>query len=160
MLAFRKAEGLQKQLLHDLLQRYLAEMARYYAIPQNADGFYEYKYFDTYFSDEARWAFFILKGDEIVGFALLNRHSHICKTPDHALAEFYILPEYRGKRIAAQTFALLCSMYPGKWEIKYSPKNIPAARLWEQATKPFVPTFHRLPDGEIVVSFRTDRISR
>lgn len=85
----------------------------------------------------------------------LNQYSHIGEKPDHAVAEFCVLPKYRNAHVARQTVEILYKNCPGKWEIKYCSRNIPASRLWNQTAKSYHPIMHRLTEDETVLSFET-----
>lgn len=55
---------------------------------------------------------------------------------------------------------ILCETYPGKWEIRHTVKNIPAARLWSRVTEMYHPLIQLLEDGEKVFSFDTGGTTR
>lgn len=144
-----------KQLLYQLLQKHLYEMSAYYGDDFDNEGKYPYRYFDAYFTDSTRQAFFLIINEQIVGFALLNQYSELGETIDYAIAEFSILPKYRKQHIAKQAVKQLFQEYPGCWEIKYHKDNVPAAKLWMQAVQEFHPKITNLKEDEIVLSFST-----
>ncbi len=149
-----------RPLLWRLLQDYLRELSRWYDISPDSDGNYPYRWFDAYFSEPDRVALLILEGDIPVGFALLNAHSCIGEAPDHAMAEFTVLPAYRGRGIATQAVQCIMAQFPGRWEIKYSVKNTAARRLWNGIAKKYNPQVHDLGHEEIVLAFSTERHSK
>ena len=146
-----------RPLLWRLLQDYLRELSRWYDIFPDSEGNYPYRYFDAYFSEPDRVALLILDGESLVGFALLNAHSCIGEAPDYVLAEFTVLPAYRGRGIATQAVQRILSEYSGRWEIKYSEKNTAASRLWNGIAKKYNPQVHDLGNEEIVMAFSTKR---
>ena len=89
----------------------------------------------------------------MAGFVLINSYSCIGEKPDYVIAEFCVLPKYRKSHIAEKAFNLLCKTYPGKWELKYNVRNIPAMKLWEKVTESLNATIYQLEDGEKVITF-------
>ena len=73
---------------------------------------------------------------------------------DYVLAEFTILPGYRGNGFARKAINLLFEMFHGKWEIKYNIKNTKARNLWESATELYNPIKKYLTPEEPVLVFK------
>lgn len=143
-----------KALLWRLLQQYLHEMNRYYDDPTDSDGSLPYPYFDAYFTDPRRRAFFLRAGETTVGFALIHPYSHNGGA-DYVLAEFTVLPPYRQNRLARTAAHTLFTAFPGRWELKYHHRNRAAKALWQAATAPYAPAAARLNDTETLLSFST-----
>ena len=61
----KKVEKNKKELLFRLLQYSLYEESKNDGNEMNNDGIFEYKYFDLYFSDSSREAYFIMEKDFI-----------------------------------------------------------------------------------------------
>ena len=142
-----------KELLWNINQKYLYEMTNYYDDPMDANGNYHYGYFDEYFSDTKRTAYFLFDDDALVGFAMLNPYSCIAKTPNHTMAEFTILPAYRRRHLAVDAANAIMERHPGQWEIKYNEKNTAAKRLWNKVAAPYSPEVFHLNDEETVLLF-------
>lgn len=155
MISFKIATNEDKELLYNLLQKYLYEMTNFYDDDIDDKGNYSYKYFEEYFIDKTRKAIFIINDENIVGFVLLNKYSYLDGTPDNVISEFLILPKFRKKHLAREAVKLLFEQYSGSWEIKYNNQNIPASQLWIQVTKPYYPHIHSLDEDETVLSFST-----
>ena len=153
MITLEKVKEKDRDLLFGLNQAYLKEMTKYYPDEPDENGYYTYGYFDEYFVDEKRVAYFILNDNVIVGFCMLNPYSYFNDDVDYVLAEFTILPEYRGNHFAKDTIELLFTLYHGKWEIKYNIKNDKAKNLWTSATKKYNPVIKYLSDCEPVLIF-------
>lgn len=145
----------QKEMLYNVLQKYLYEMTRYYDDEMDGKGNYPYRYFDNYFTESARKAMFILFDNKPAGFILLNNHSYINHAPDYVIAEFSVFPTYRKRGIAQEAVELLYSQYPGKWELKFNVCNIPAANFWMKSTEKFKPVIYELENNEKVLAFQT-----
>ena len=98
----------------------------------NNEAIFEYKWFDSYFKDNNREAYFIKEQEtnKILGFAMVNQYMQ--KSGEgHSIAEFMIIPKYRrlklGKRVAIELFKL----HKGIWEVKPSYKNESAYLFWK-----------------------------
>ncbi|MBQ7454800.1 MAG: GNAT family N-acetyltransferase [Clostridia bacterium] len=144
---------------HDLLfsvnQKYLYEMTAFYPDEMDAQGNYHYGYFEDYFVNPQRKAFFLHDDDTFVGFAMVNPYSNIGETTDHTLAEFTVFPAFRRRHYAREAARLILDTFPGRWEIKYNEKNAPAKALWTAVAAPYRPAVHRLNDEETVFAFDT-----
>lgn len=145
----------QKEILYNVLQKYLYEMTKYYDDEMDDKGNYLYKYFDNYFIESNRKAIFILYNNKLAGFIMLNNYSYINQATDNVIAEFSVFPIYRKRGIAQKAVELLYSQYPGKWELKFNLCNIPAANFWIQSTNKFKPVVYQLEHNEQVLSFQT-----
>ena len=140
----------EKDLLWNINQKYLYEMTLYYPDEMDSQGNLHYGYFDEYFSDPKRKAFFIYNDDKMIGFAMVNPYSAIDHTPDYTMAEFTIFPTYRGNGYGFEAAKLILSLYKGKWEIKYNERNIAAKKLWKKITAPYNPKMIYLNEAETV----------
>ena len=153
MVTLQKVKEKDRELLFSLNQAYLKEMTKYYPDEPDENGYYTYGFFDEYFVDKKRIAYFILNEKEIVGFCMLNPYSYFDDKTDYVLAEFTILPKYRGNHYAKDTIELLFTLYHGKWEIKYNINNEKAKNLWTSVTKKYNPVVKYLSDTEPVLIF-------
>ena len=138
--------------LWGLLQQYLGEMSAWYGDRPDQKGEYPYPWLDHYFTDPERAAFFLEAGGETAGFALVNRFSALGEAPDHAMAEFFLLPGWRGKGLGLAFTQEIFRQRPGSWEIKYHRENRPAGALWSRSAEPFRPMVTPLGE-EVVLSF-------
>ena len=100
MIQLQKIEETDRDILWNLLQKYLYEMTNFYDDPMDEHGNLPYGHFDDYFTDPARVAYFIYSGSDLAGFALLNPYSNLGQEPDFTMAEFTVFPPYRRKHLA------------------------------------------------------------
>ena len=152
MLTTPQATQEDKPRLWTLLQSYLGELSAWYGDQPDRTGTYPYPWLDSYFTDPDRAALFLQEGGETAGFALVNRFSALGESPDHAMAEFFLLPERRRKGLGLAFARELFRQHPGSWEIKYHRDNRPAGALWSRAAEPFRPRVTALGE-EVVLSF-------
>ena len=125
--AILPASETRKLELRGMLSAYLDELIQY------GDVDLEYRYFDSYWSDTDRWAYFIDKEQHTAGFALINTHSPSGKGTDFAVAEFYVLPEFRGAGVGKAAFACLLGTHPGLWELSVMADNEAGKAFWEKS---------------------------
>lgn len=114
----------EKAQLRVLLTSCLRELSQY------GETNFEYPYFSSYWNDEHRWPYFIENGENVVGFVLVNTCSPSQKGTDFGLAEFYILPDFRGKGIGKRAFTALPGLHPGRWELSVMTDNEAAKEFW------------------------------
>ena len=144
-----------RKLLWNLHQKYLYEMTKYYDNEMDENGNYHYGYFDAYFIQPERKAYFIYSDGRLAGFAMINPYSYIGGKPDHVLAEFTVFPAFRRKGIGMQAAQRILEACPGSWEIKYNENNTGAKGLWERLTKQYSPVSHAYSENETVLAFST-----
>ena len=147
-----------RELLWNINQKYLYEMTNFYDDEMDTLGNLNYGYFDAYFTDPKRKAFFLFDEKQVlVGFAMIHPYSNLNEKPDYVLAEFTVFPVYRRKHLAEKAAEMIFERFKGCWEIKYNEKNIAAKTLWNKATEQYFPKVTRLNDTETVLSFSTLR---
>jgi len=116
----------EKGQLRGMLSTYLQELSQYGAV--DAD----YVYFDSYWTDQDRWPYFIDHGGVLAGFSLINTWSTSLKGTDFAVAEFYIKPEFRSAGVGKGAFTSLLERHPGIWELSVLKDNHAAEKFWRQ----------------------------
>lgn len=136
--------------LWGMLQGYLREMSAFYPGGPDEAGDCPYPWFGSYFTDPERAALFLEAERQRVGFALVNRFSCIGGSPDHAMAEFCVLPEYRGKGLGLGFATAVFRRYPGRWEVKYHLGNRAAVSLWTRAAGPYHPRVTALGEEQVL----------
>ena len=117
----------EKDLLRNLLTEYLEELLAILEEEINTS----YIYFDSYFTDENRSAYFILKEKQIIGFTMINAYC-LLKENEIAIAEFYIQKPSRNKGFAFEAVKQIFKLSDKKWELKTSLKNQVALKFWRR----------------------------
>ena len=153
MIKLLPVKAQERELLWNINQKYLYEMTNFYPDEMDENGVLHYGYFDEYFIDEKRMAFFIYSDKKIVGFVMIHPYSVIGGNPDYTMAEFTIFPSYRQNHFATEVVKLIFDKYRGRWEIKFNEKNKPAKSLWTKVSEPYSPVIHHLNEEEMVLEF-------
>ena len=125
-----KVDETKKDILYRLLQFSLYDGSQYIDNELNDDCLYDYKWFNNYFTDDNRDAFFIKDNDNYIGFVMVNENLKFNKS-GKCIAEFLVIPRYRrchiGKRVAYDIF----NMYDGLWEVQPMENNPFAYAFWK-----------------------------
>lgn len=153
MIAFQKVKREDKEKLWNIFQKYYYEMSAYYPIDMDEFGNYQYQYFHSYFEENERIALFIYNDNNLIGFTMINDYSCLGNSIDYAIAEFTIFPQYRKNHYGMETIQKIFTLYPGKWEIKYSLENKLAEAFWIKATQKYKPMISLYENTESVLSF-------
>lgn len=138
----------EKEILYRLLQYSLFEESEYDLNEMNEEAIFEYKYFDSYFVDEDRYACFIReKGtNKILGFAMVN--SYMQKFEDgHSIAEFMVIPKYRRNKVGKTVAFEILDKYPGNWEIKPCYNSEKAYLFWKNTIEEYTKDNYKFEDG-------------
>lgn len=140
-----------KDILYRLLQYSLFEESSTDLNEMNDEAIFEYKWFDNYFQDDNREAYFIKEenSNKIIGFAMINQYMQ--KNKDgHSIAEFMIIPKYRrlkiGKRVAVELF----DMHKGIWEVEPSYGSKSAFLFWKSVIDEYTKNDNTFEDGIFV----------
>ena len=137
-----------KEILYRILQYSLFEESMTDLNEMNSEAIFEYKWFDNYFEDENREAYFIKEqgSNKLLGFAMVNQYMQ--KNKDgHSIAEFMIIPKYRrlkiGKRVAIELF----NLHKGIWEVKPSYDSKSAFLFWKNVIDEYTNNDNKFEDG-------------
>ncbi|RYZ88523.1 MAG: GNAT family N-acetyltransferase [Proteobacteria bacterium] len=123
------ASEAEKTQVWEMLSTYLDELSQYGEVDR------EYRFFDIYWVDRARWSYIIATGKRTAGFALVNTWSPSGNGTDFAVAEFYVLPEFRGTGVGERAVASLLAAHSGIWEVSVMANNAGAKSFWLRALK-------------------------
>ena len=120
----------EKVILYKLLQFALYDGSQYIDNELNTNAEFEYTWFNNYFTDSDRNAYFIKNNDELLGMVMVNENLKFLKD-GKCVAEFFILPKYRrnhiGKKVAFEIF----DKYKTDWEVQPMENNHVAYLFWK-----------------------------
>jgi predicted acetyltransferase len=128
----------KKDSLYRLLQYSLFEESATDGNEMTDDAVFEYKWFDRYFTEPERLAFFIREQgtNKLLGFAMINTHTEYF-AEGHSVAEFMVLPKYRKQHIGQKAAHLCFDLFTGNWEASPSHGSLAAKVFWEKAIKSY-----------------------
>ena len=113
--------------------------------------------FDDYWTQPFRRPFWIVRGDEPVGLALVSdRYAPSGQGVDHGLVEYYIVPDARRTGLGMTAALALFRQMPGVWELKVHGLNPVSMAFWPRVIEALNPSeWQRLAhgDGDVVHRF-------
>ena len=125
-----KVNDSKKDILFHLLQFSLYDGSQYIENDLNKDCLYDYRWFNNYFTDLDRDAYFIKNNDEYLGFVMVNENLKFNKS-GKCIAEFLIMPRYRRNHIGKKVAIDIFNMYDGEWEVQPMENNPIAYAFWK-----------------------------
>ena len=131
-----KVTSEEKAILYNLLQFAIYDASQYVDIDLNESGIFDYDWFENYFIDNDRDAYFIKMGDKLIGFVMVNENLKIYSY-GKSIAEFWIIPSYRRKKIGKQVAITIFDMYLGNWEVEPIENSIQAYKFWQNTIKEY-----------------------
>jgi len=124
----------QKSILRQLIELYEYDFSEFNDADINSYGYYGYKYFDHYWTEENRQAYFIMVNGNYAGFVLVNAHSYLVEEDNvRAIAEFFIMRKYRLKGIGKMAAKHVFNTHKGIWEVLQHGNNPASKAFWEKA---------------------------
>jgi len=143
-----KVTSKDKDILFRLLQYSLFEESATDLNEMGSDGIFEYKWFDSYFTDEDRDAFFIKSSidNKLFGFVMVNTYMQKSDS-GHSIAEFMVIPKYRRNKIGYRAAVKVFDMYSGKWEVSPSYNSCVSYIFWKNVIDLYTDKNNRFEDG-------------
>ena len=120
----------EKDKLYKLLQYALYDGSNYIDNELNNECTFTYDWFENYFTDKDRSAYFIKSDGKYIGMVMVNENLKF-NTKGKCISEFLIMPKYRrnhiGKRVAYDIF----EKFKGDWEVQPMENNPIAYSFWK-----------------------------
>ena len=138
----------KKDVLYRLLQYSLFEESFNDGNEMNNEGLFEYKYFDNYFTDADRDAYFIknTETNKLLGFIMINKYMQKSDN-GHSIAEFMVIPKYRKNKIGKEIAIRCFNMYKGNWEVSPSIGSEQAYLFWKKVIDEYTDNNNEFLDG-------------
>jgi predicted acetyltransferase len=122
----------QAPVLQQLFELYCYDFSEQLRLPLKASGRFEMSVGD-WWTREEHFPFFIQRADELVGFALVRRGSHLTGARDVMdVAEFFVVRSVRRCGVGAEAARQLFERFPGPWEIRVRESNASALAFWSR----------------------------
>ena len=94
---------------------------------------YGYRYLDHYWTEERRWAYFIVVDGKLAGFAMVISLPVVDdRETDFQLSEFCVLPKYRRQGVGRQAFFKVLDLHMVRWQLVCHPANTTSVRFWDK----------------------------
>ena len=143
-----KVKKEEKEILYRLLQYSLFEESENDLNEMNEQAEFEYKYFDAYFTDDDRYAYFIKEKEtnKLLGFSLVNEHVQKFEN-GHSIAEYLVIPKYRRNKIGKNVAFEIFNRFPGNWEVSPSYNSEKAYLFWKHVIEEYTKNNYKFEDG-------------
>lgn len=137
-LELKRVEREEKPILANLMEKYLYEFSQYEHTDVDRLGLYGYDWLDCYWTEENRWAFFVLADGKLAGFVMVNDYPEAPGVKcDYALSEFFIMHNYKRKGVGSWAARMVFDMFRGSWQLKYLPTNVPSQIFWDKVVSEY-----------------------
>ncbi|QSX07295.1 GNAT family N-acetyltransferase [Sedimentibacter sp. zth1] len=143
----KKVDVEEKEILKNLMEKYDYEFSQWDNRDVNKLGLYGYNYLDCYWTDNNRYAFFILVDGMLGGFVMVNDCPEANEKADYAIAEFFVMYKYRQKGVGKFVAYKVFDMLRGKWQLKRHPKNTPSVHFWNKIVSEYTNGNFRLVES-------------
>ena len=135
----------EKQILMNLLEKYLYEFSQWEKTDVKDDGNYGYDYLDCYFEEENRYPYFIKVDDKLAGFVMISDYPEVPEeSTDYCLSEFFVLHKYRKGGVGRQAVNLVLDRHHGRWQLKRHPHNIVSVKFWNRVISEYTKGEYKL----------------
>ncbi len=123
-----------KPIMHRVFQLYLYELSIYSDDEINAQGTFDYPYFDAYWTADNRKLFLIRYNETLAGFVMLRLkiEDTVFNRQVNSIAEFFVMNRYRRYGIGESVAQQCWSRYPGRWSLMAYTENLPAVAFWQK----------------------------
>ena len=118
----------ETEILLDLWQLYMQDLAEFRESEVQADGRYRDDRLRTYLAYEDHWPFLIKSQGEIAGFALVRKS----KPDTYLIGEFFIKLEFRRNAVGLAAVDQILQKFNGNWEIPFQNENPVAVSFWRK----------------------------
>jgi len=120
----------EKEILKNLLEKYMYEFSQYNNLDVNNLGLYGYSYLDNYWTEENRFPFFIRANGKLAGFVMVNDYPEVKMDTNYTMSEFFVMYKYRRCGIGKYAVKYILDKFNGKWQLRYHPKNEISQKFW------------------------------
>jgi predicted acetyltransferase len=123
----------EKEILKNLLEKYDYELSQWDKRDVNKLGLYGYPYLDHYWTEDKRWAYFILVDGQLAGFAMVIDYPEVKdRETDFQMAEFFVMYKYRRMGVGREAFFKVLDLHKGRWQLKCHPANTASVHFWNK----------------------------
>jgi len=120
----------EKEILKNLLEKYMYEFSQYNDLDVNNLGLYGYSYLDNYWTEENRFPFFIRANGKLAGFVMVNDYPEVKMDTNYTMSEFFVMYKYRRCGIGKYAVKYILDKFKGRWQLRYHPKNEISQKFW------------------------------
>lgn len=124
----------EKDSFRYMFYAYLYEISKYdKTIEYDNMGNPNYKWLDSYWEEEDRYPLYLIVDGQVVGFTLFRKLGD----KKYEIAEYYIIPKYRGQNLGIDFANMLAKKFGGEIEISTNRNNTQAVEFWTKFTSTY-----------------------
>ena len=128
----------EKSVLRQLFELYAYDFSEFDDADTNEYGYFGYRYLDHYWTEDARYPFFIRVNGILAGFVLISDFAYILSSGEaKSVTEFFVMRKYRRKGIGKSVAFQVFDKFPGKWEVIQHGENEPSKIFWEEVIREY-----------------------
>ena len=120
----------EKEILKNLLEKYLYEHSQYDKRDVNILGLFGYDYLDNYWTEENRFPYFIKVDNILAGFVMVNDYNETKLDTNYTVSEFFIMYKYRRNGVGKYAVKYILEKHKGKWQLSFHPNNENSKKFW------------------------------
>jgi predicted acetyltransferase len=119
--------------LGNLYELYAHDFSEFVPLAIKPSGRFEIVPSERWWQSPLHHPFFIQRGEELCGFALVSRSSHITDASEPMdMSEFFVLRSVRHAGVGSAAAQALFDMFPGAWEVRVRANNLAAFAFWSR----------------------------
>lgn len=121
----------QQPVISNLYQLYIHDFTDFVDQPLCDNGRFDYDPLPPYWTKPDRYPFLVWVDGKLAGFALVKKGSDFSgNAVAWDMANFFIVRGARGKGVGGIVAKSIWRQFPGPWEVRVMPKNVPAVSFW------------------------------
>lgn len=129
----------QQPILANLIELYAYDFSEFSAVRIQADGRFGYPLLPLYWQEPNRFPFLVKVDGNLAGLALIKQGSEISGDLHiWDVAEFFIMRGYRKHGVGRQVAHQIWRKFPGRWEVRVTPRNLDGQSFWQRAISSFI----------------------
>ncbi len=119
-------------VVHKLFALYIHDLSEIVGVDVQDDGAFAMpgSYPGWWDGSDSRHPFLFRADGKLAGFALVRRLS--AESVTHDMGEFFVLRKYRRAGVGREVAYALFDRFPGAWEVRELPSNVPAQGFWRR----------------------------
>lgn len=135
----------EKNVLSNLLEKYLYEFSQWDKNDVDDNGLYSYEYLDCYWNEERRFPYYIKVDGKIAGFIMISDYPEVPEqSTDFCLSEFFVMNKYRRGGVGREAVKAVLDRHHGKWQLKRHPNNTASVYFWDKVIGEYTNGNYRL----------------
>ncbi len=118
----------EKDNLFEMFNTYMHELAQFDPTIKFKNNIVKYKWFNNYFVDKDRFAFYFVNNNTIAGFALIRQ----IECDKFEIAEFYVDPQFRQNNNSLWFANSVVDLFKGEFQFCTRCENVRAIKFWDK----------------------------